>query len=334
MNLPTIRRLMRRSRRSHKGQHGHVLVIGGSEDYVGTLAFVGLAALRAGCDLVTIAAPEKVAWAINCSSPDLITKKLPGKFLAPGHLKLVAPLLRTCDVLAVGNGAGLRKETKAFFRKLMKTTRGMPKVIDADAIKALSLQEIENAIITPHAAELQLLLRNSGLSQLSRVGSVSRKAQALRRCAGSNVLLLKGPADYLVSRTMVKKVTGGNPGMARGGMGDVLAGLCAGFLAQAVAREKVSFASGGRGARRGQQARTARTTAQTTPSGAITSDLMRSAEAASFINKRIGDLLLKKKRGYSFIAGDVVEEMRIRLGRAIKGFARDLLLESRKAKSR
>ncbi len=309
MNLPAIKRLMRRTKASHKGQHGHVLVIGGSEDYVGTLVLVGLAALRAGCDLVTIAAPEKVAWAINCCSPDLITKKLPGKFLAPGHLKLLAPLLRKCDVLAAGNGAGLRKETKAFFRRLMKTARSMPKVIDADAIKVLSLQEIENAIITPHAVELQLLLRNSGRARLSRVGSVSRKAKALQRCAGSNVLLLKGPADYLVSRAAIKKVAGGNPGMARGGMGDVLAGLCAGFLAQAVAREKASFTSAGRGARHSQQARTAQTAAQTVPASAITNDLMRSAEAASFINKRIGGLLLKKKRGYSFIAGDMVEEM-------------------------
>ena len=64
-----------RDKNSHKGDNGRVLVVGGSIDYVGAPYFAAMAALRSGVDLVTVAAPEKVAWTINSLSPDLITKK-------------------------------------------------------------------------------------------------------------------------------------------------------------------------------------------------------------------------------------------------------------------
>ena len=65
MNINQIKKLMDRKKTSHKGENGYVLLIGGSEEYAGAVALAGLAALRTGCDSVTIAAPEKVAWAIN-----------------------------------------------------------------------------------------------------------------------------------------------------------------------------------------------------------------------------------------------------------------------------
>ena len=112
-----------RRRTSHKGQNGRVLIIGGSIDYVGAPTFVGqaasatltglslqrlgqaaLAVLRSGADLVTIAAPEKVAWAINCISPDLITRKLLGDWLAPKHVNACLELAKDSDVVVIGNG--------------------------------------------------------------------------------------------------------------------------------------------------------------------------------------------------------------------------------------
>src|SRR3989344_5285882 len=72
-------RLPKRNSESHKGQNGTVLIVGGSEEYVGAVALAGIAALRSGADLVNIAAPEKTAWAISCLSPDLITTKIKGK---------------------------------------------------------------------------------------------------------------------------------------------------------------------------------------------------------------------------------------------------------------
>ena len=71
---------MDRKKNSKKGENGSVLIIGGSEQNVGSITLAGLAALRAGCDIVTIAAPEKVAWTVNRTVPDLLTYKIKGQF--------------------------------------------------------------------------------------------------------------------------------------------------------------------------------------------------------------------------------------------------------------
>lgn len=248
---------MKRKKTSYKGQSGYVLVVGGSREYTGAVALAGIAALRAGCDLVTIAAPEKVAWAINKLSPDLITHKVKCDYFLPKHVNEIVKLSKKFDVVLLGNGISLK--SKAFCKQLNKKIK-KPKVIDADALKAIRLQDTNNAILTPHAKELKILLKNSGSTQIQKI-------------IGNNVILIKGAHDHIISKTKNKKITGGNPGMAKAGTGDVLAGLCAGFLAQ-------------------------------------TNDLFKSAEAASTLNKKIGDLLLKKKGGYSFIASDMVEEIR------------------------
>lgn len=273
MNFNQIKQVMKRKPSAHKGQSGHVLLIGGSDDYVGALVLAGIAALRAGCDLVTVAAPEKVAWAVNCYSPDLMTKKLKGRFLEQKHIKILMPLLKKCNVLALGNGLGRDRKTKKFCKTVMKIALKKLKVVDADAIKLLSLRDIDNAIITPHAYELKILLENSHLNRITKLKNKKNQSQQLQKHVRNNILLLKGPTDILVSKKKIKFIKGGNPGMAKGGTGDVLAGLCAGFLAQS-------------------------------------NGLFKSAEAASTINKKLGGLLLRKKRGYSFIASDMLNEIK------------------------
>ncbi|HLC74644.1 MAG TPA: NAD(P)H-hydrate dehydratase [Candidatus Nanoarchaeia archaeon] len=257
----SIKKITYRKKTAHKGDSGRVLAIGGSENYVGAVALAGIAALRAGCDVVTVAAPEKVAWAVNCLYADLITKKLSGKHIQKKHLLQLEPLIERSDVLLVGNGMGVHAETREFCSALMKKYPEKLKVIDADAIKMLRLQDISNAIITPHAREFEMLLENSGVVR-----------DEAKDYVGSNVILLKGWIDQIISGDKVTKVKGGNPGMSKAGTGDVLAGLCAGFLAQS-------------------------------------RQIFESAEAAAHINKKIGELLLTKKKGYSFIASDMVEEI-------------------------
>lgn len=268
-----IKQLMKRKRSSHKGENGFVLVVGGSEDYAGTLALVGLAALRSGCDLVTVAAPEKAAWAVNCLSADLVTKKLKGKYLSPKNLPAVYRLLDGHDVLELGNGTGVGERAKMFCKGLVARAKDKLKVIDADGIKLLNLQEIRKAIITPHSRELEILLKNSGLDRINKIENKSKKIKEIQKHLVNNVLLLKGPVDYVVSKHKIKRVKGGNPGMTKAGTGDVLAGLCAGFLSQ-------------------------------------NHNLFESAVGASQINKKIGDLLLKKKKGYVFLASDMVKEIK------------------------
>src|SRR3989344_1089555 len=93
--------LPKRKKSSKKGDNGRVLVIGGSRDYVGAVALAGLAALRSGADWVTIAAPEKVGWAINALSPDLVVKKFKGDDFCASRAKDVLKLEKNFDAVLI-----------------------------------------------------------------------------------------------------------------------------------------------------------------------------------------------------------------------------------------
>ena len=242
-----------RKPRSHKGDFGKVLIIGGSEDYVGAPILAGEAAFASGVDIVTITAPEKIAFAINTYNPDLITKKLKGDYFSIKHIPELLKLSKRFDSVLIGPGLGRKSDD--FVRELCVKLK-KPAVIDADAVKALRLQDIDNAILTPHSKEFQTLRDNSGMKKIK---------------PGTNVILKKGSVDEIISRSKVKHNKTGNPGMTVGGTGDVLAGLCAGFLAQS-------------------------------------NDLFNSACAAAFISGLAGDSL-NKKLGNGFTASSVVKEI-------------------------
>lgn len=272
-------KLPKRSPASHKGDNGKVLVIGGSKDYIGAVALAGLAALRSGVDWVTIAAPEKVAWAVNCLSPDLITKKIKGEYFSLKDSSKIIKLSKKFDVLLIGNGIGNKIDTKKFVKKIIKTEK--LKVVDADAIKAIRIQDIDKTIITPHIRELSIFLKNSKINtqtikRIINEKNIQKKAllikNQLKNKIKNNVILLKGKTDTLISKNKIRFNKTGNAGMTKAGTGDVLAGLCAGFLAQS-------------------------------------KDLFQSAVNAAYINGLIGDILLKKKKGFSYLASDMVEEI-------------------------
>lgn len=277
MNLNQVKKLMERKKTAHKGENGYLLIIGGSEDYVGAPALAGLAALRAGCDSVTVACPEKVAWAINKLTPDLITKKFPGSYFTLKHAKELLKFSERFDAVLIGNGISEKAKRCCahFLKKSMK-----PKVIDADALGSLSFKEPHNAILTPHFKELEQMILNSRKEFLLpklKTANPKELAEILQGnlkyfLQNNNVLLVKGPTDIIISRNKIAFNKTGNPGMAKAGTGDVLAGLAAGFLAKS-------------------------------------NDPFKSAAAAVFINGQIGDRLLKKKKGYSFIASDVLEDL-------------------------
>lgn len=205
---------------SHKGDNGRVLVVAGSIDYVGAAYLAGMGAFRSGVDAVVVAAPSNVAWAINCLSPDFITKKFKGDFFTAAAAKEIVEMSRKFDVTLIGNGIGRNAETLRFAAAVCKKITGF-KVIDADAIAAVRLQDVQNAVFTPHHAEYDLLLRNS-----------SCKNGNVQEAVGSNIILLKGQIDKIIAKDRIAYNKTGNPGMTVGGTGDVLAGLTAGLLAQ------------------------------------------------------------------------------------------------------
>jgi len=283
-------KLPKRRNDSRKGDNGYVLAVGGSKDFVGAITLAGLAALRSGCDLVKIIAPEKVAWAINCYSPDLVTQKIDGEYIKSGHFKIVKKQMEKFDVLLIGNGIGLSNETRKFCKKTIREIKKF-KVIDADAIKSISMNDCENSIITPHAKELEYFLDNSKINKtkikkIINEKNIIKKSNIIKKTAQkflnkSNIILLKGKIDIIISIKNILYNKAGNAGMTKGGTGDVLAGLCAGFLAQS-------------------------------------KDLLQSAVNAAYFNGLVGDVLLKKKKGFAYLASDMVEELtRIRNKRFI-----------------
>lgn len=205
-------------RGQHKGQNGKVLIIGGSEDYTGAPALAAMAALRSGCDIVVIAAPEKTAYAINSLSPDIITKKLVGNWLSLVHVPVLLEMSEEFDCVLIGPGLGQKKETMEAVKVLCKEIK-KPKIIDADAIKAKPL--LRNCIVTPHAKEFEILF-----------GKKPTKANAVKAAGKNRIVLLKGPVDIITNREKLVENKTGNNGMTVGGTGDVLAGLCAGLVSQ------------------------------------------------------------------------------------------------------
>ncbi len=267
---------------SHKGDNGRVLVVAGSIDYVGAAYLAGMAAFRSGVDAVVVAAPEKAAWAINCLSPDFITKKFKGDFFTAAATREIIEMSTKFDVTLIGNGIGKNVNTLKFAAAVCKKIKGR-KVIDADAIAAVRIQDVQTAIFTPHHAEYDLLLRNSGMTFFGKEGqSRNMNLAVIQRFVGSNVLLVKGHAgakrqhvDAIISKNKITYNKTGNAGMTVGGTGDVLAGLTAGLLAQ----EK---------------------------------DLFKAAAAAAYVNGKAGDMLLRKY-GYGFTASDLVEKLPVML---------------------
>ncbi len=206
-------------RGEHKGENGKLLIVGGSEEYVGCLALAGLAALRTGIDLVFIAAPENVAWAINSYSPDLITIKLEGNELNPKHYREIRPWLDRSDAILIGTGAGESQETKKLLSRL--ASEGKPKVIDADGLKAINIEDVKNAILTPHSKEFEIL-----------TGERATRESLLSCSRPDRIIVLKGAVDLISDGRNIYENKTGNSGMTVGGTGDTLAGIISGLLAQ------------------------------------------------------------------------------------------------------
>ncbi|HOT07043.1 MAG TPA: NAD(P)H-hydrate dehydratase [Methanotrichaceae archaeon] len=201
---------------SHKGDSGRVLVIGGGP-YRGAPALAGLAALRAGADIATVAAPQDAAETIAGFSPNLIVRPLKGECLNPSHLEVIKGLIDQHDVVVIGMGLGRAPETLQALKDILPLCQKA--VVDADALQpGLPLR----GIVTPHAGEFR---RISGMDLPPGDGR-SEVVRLYAKEAGV-VVLLKGQVDIISDGSAVRGNLTGNPGMTVGGTGDVLAGVAA-----------------------------------------------------------------------------------------------------------
>lgn len=225
---------------AHKGVGGRVLVVGGSSLYSGAPAMAALAALRAGCDLAYVTAPEPAANIVASYSPTLIVYKIRGDMLAQGHVDEVLGFIRgRAESVVVGPGIGLHEETRGFTLSLVKRlvdgeagVKGV--VIDADALKHISGEGMDlraRVVLTPHAGEASRILGKrvgEGLEErIEAAVEISRRYNC--------VTLLKGPVDVVSSPTGDFRLNkSGSPGMSTGGTGDVLSGVLSTLIARGV----------------------------------------------------------------------------------------------------
>ncbi|MHA1928612.1 MAG: NAD(P)H-hydrate epimerase, partial [Candidatus Thorarchaeota archaeon] len=150
---------------SRKGDHGKVLIVGGSDVYSGAPALAGMAALSAGADLVTIIAPESVAPSIRTYDPNLMVISSGTNILDESCLDIILDTAMKNDVVALGPGLGVAQETLRLFRELAEGLGSLSKnlVIDADGLKALAETghefDSDKTILTPHWGEMQSLLK-------------------------------------------------------------------------------------------------------------------------------------------------------------------------------
>jgi len=211
-----------RKRNSHKGNFGHVLVIGGDEGYLGASQMAAEAAMRVGSGLVSVATRKSHASQISIAIPEIMSHGVE-------TLDELMPLIKRANVAVIGPGLGQSEWAKLLFARVLESE--LPVIIDADALNLLAEEEQSspNWVITPHPGEAARLLKtNTATIQFDRFQSAKMLHEKYQ-----GPVVLKGSGSIVVdSRGTSFVCDAGNPGMSSGGMGDVLTGVIAGLIAQ------------------------------------------------------------------------------------------------------
>ncbi|HLY18217.1 MAG TPA: NAD(P)H-hydrate dehydratase [Bryobacteraceae bacterium] len=213
-----------RARDGHKGTYGHVLAIAGSRGKTGAAAMCGMAALRSGAGLVTVASDESAIPVIAGHAAELMTEPL--------DAGSIAALIENKDVIAIGPGLGTHPDTVAMVRRAFAEFR-QPMVVDADALNALAGSDWSGnggmRVLTPHPGEMARLA-----GQTTAEISADRVAAARGLATQRQVMVvLKGQRSLIAfpdGRVWINPT--GTPAMGTGGTGDILTGMIAGLLGQ------------------------------------------------------------------------------------------------------
>lgn len=211
-----------RERTGHKGLYGHLLIIGGDHGMPGAARVAAEAGARVGAGLTSIATRSAHGPTLNLARPELMCYGVE-------NAEDLEPLLRPANALTVGPGLGQGDWGLTLFQKAIETN--LPMVVDADALNLLSKnpQRHDHWILTPHPGEAARLLNCSSediqSDRFNAVKEIQNRYGGIVVLKGSGTLIYNGEDPTRLS-------TWGNPGMGSGGMGDVLAGVIGGLLAQ------------------------------------------------------------------------------------------------------
>lgn len=255
--------LPRRIHDAHKGDYGHVLVIGGDYGMGGAVRMAAEGALRVGAGLVSVATRPEHVPVVSSSRPEIMCHQV----AEPNEL---IPLLKSASVIVIGPGLGRTAWAEGLMQIVLKSPQ--PKLLDADALNLLSQHpsQSDQWVLTPHPGESARLLQCSCQElQLDRFDAVSE----LQKKYGG-VVVLKGAGTLIKGpQGRIKVCRAGNPGMASGGMGDILSGIIGGLIAQGL-------------------------------------DLMAAAEIGVYVHARAGDLAVVEGGERGLLATDILAYLR------------------------
>ncbi|MFZ4858010.1 MAG: NAD(P)H-hydrate dehydratase [Desulfuromonadaceae bacterium] len=239
LNEDAVHPLLRgRDRQSHKGHFGHCLIIAGSTGKTGAAALSANSAVRTGSGLVTLAVAERIHHILEMKTTEVMTFSLPdggAGYLTDSAFPDIEKLCTGKDAVAIGPGIDRSQGTSALVQKLVETV-DLSLVIDADGLNALAeditvlkRKKSHQIILTPHPGEMSRL-----------TGAPVAEIEAARIAAAQDFahsydvfVILKGARTIIASPTGDVAINGsGNPGMASGGMGDVLTGILVSLLGQ------------------------------------------------------------------------------------------------------
>lgn len=225
--LPIDQRKLRlalqpRARDAHKGDFGHALIVGGDTGMAGAALMAAEACARTGAGKVSVATHREHIPAFVSRCPELMARGVESS-------DSLTPLLSQASVVVIGPGLGQSEWSKLLLEAVLASD--LPLVVDADALNLLSKNghlTRNNWILTPHPGEASRLLQTS--TQAIATDRPVHAQQLQQRFGG--VAVLKGKGSLIATNEAIYQCKRGNPGMASGGMGDVLSGIVGGLLAQ------------------------------------------------------------------------------------------------------
>lgn len=230
---------------SHKGDYGHVLLVGGSQGMAGAIGLAGMAALRSGAGLVTLMVPRSIQATVAGYEPSMMTlaaDEAGEDSLGCEVAKTVREAAQQADVVALGPGLGRAAKTVRLVHTLYHQV-GQTMVVDADGLNGLAEQPAQlkspagPRVLTPHPGEFARLIGERVAPDVAgRVEQAARLCCQARLCSPSSsnqtIVVLKGHQTVICDGQMFAINSTGNPGMATGGSGDCLTGILAALIGQ------------------------------------------------------------------------------------------------------
>ena len=274
--------LRSRPRFSHKGDFGKVLIVAGSRGKSGAAVLAGLAALRAGAGLVTLAVPSAIQITLMAAAPpELMTEGLastPNGRLTAAAGSQILRLCESVDAVAIGPGLGTAAGTVSAVCQVVRKSP-IPVVADADALNALALtgrpfKARSPLVLTPHLGEMGRLVGRTAeqvfVERLALAGRFARERNCVLVLKGYRTLISDPEGETWINST-------GNPGMATAGCGDVLTGILAALLARRQRRPITSLSA--------------------------------AVAAAVYLHGAAGDAAASRLGEESMVAGDIIESL-------------------------